>query len=123
MEPHFLCNSDIKNYHSSLAHLSAVQDYLDKETTLGAMLGPVSSIDNKHYHCSPLLTRPTDIDNRRIILNLSHPYGFSVNDQVNKFKFDGRCFTLNFPSVDDIVQDIIDTDDHVIFKIDVVPAF
>ena len=76
------------------------------------MLGPIDNIDNKHYHYK-----------RRAILNLSHPYGSSVNDQVNKLEFEGRCFTLKFPSVDDIVEDILNTDDPVIFKVDVACAF
>ena len=66
---------------------------------LGAMLGPI------------------DKDDRRIILNLSHPYGLSVNDQVDKLQFDSRHFILRFPSVDDIVQDILDTDDLLYSKL------
>ena len=121
--PELLHNLQVKNYPSALAYPSAVQQYLQKEINLGAMLGPVDNIDNRYYHCSPLLTRPKDGDKRRVILNFSYPYGSSVNDQVNKFEFDGRRFTLKFPSVDDIVEDILNTDDPVIFKVDVARAF
>ena len=51
-------------------------------------------------------------------MNLSHPYGTSVNDKVDKLHFDGRHFTLKFPSIDDVVEDILATDDPVIFKVD-----
>ena len=121
-KPELLCNSQAKNYLCALAYPSAVQEYLQKETNLRVMLGPVNNIDNKHYHCSPLLTCPKDGDKGRVILSPPYPYRFLVNDQVNKFEFDGRHFTLKFPSVD-IVEDILNTDDPVIFKVDVACSF
>ena len=87
------------------------------------MLGPLEKADSPYFHCSPLLTKPKDKDRRRVILNLSHPYGTSVNDHVSKNKFDGRCFTLKFPSIDDIVEAILAEDDPVLFKIDISTAF
>ena len=79
---------------------------------------------HNQYHCSPLLTRPKDVDKRRIILNLSHPYGQSVNDHVDKDKFDSATFSLKFPSIVNITQDIIDSKgDVVLFKVDVAHAF
>ena len=58
-----------------------------------------------------------------MILNLSQPYGVSVNDSISKSHFDGWCFTLKFPSIYDIIQDILETEDPVIFKINVARAF
>ena len=120
--PTSLHNVGISNHPSALAYPEAVDEYISKEVALGAMLGP-SDHKNDHYHCSPLLTRPKDTDKRRVILNLSYPYGASVNDCVSKSHFDGRRFTLKFPMIDDIIQDILDTDDPVIFKVDVARAF
>ena len=92
---------------------------------LGAIVGPTSDICSEVYHCSPLLSQPKDNDKRRIILNLSHPYGNSVNENVPRDKFDGHKFTLKFPSVDDIVGKIISLKDQdpVLYKIDVARAF
>ena len=123
LNPASLYNVDICNHPSALAYPKAVDQYISKEVGLGAMLGPCDLRDFDHYHCSPLLTRPKDIDKRRVILNLSYPYGASVNDSISKSHFDGRRFTLKFPMIDDIVQDILDTEDPVIFKIDVARAF
>ena len=114
-----LKTSNTSNHPSALAYPNAVQDYLNKEISSRAMLGPVGHINSKPYHCSPLHTHPQDTDKRRVILNLSYPYGASGNDKVDKLHFDGRCFTLKFPSIDDIVKDILATDDPVIFKVDV----
>ena len=54
---------------------------------------------------------------------MSHVYGASVNDQVSKSCFDNRKFTLRFPGIDHIVQKILETDDPLMYKIDVARAF
>ena len=123
VDPSSLHNVEICNHPSALAYPKVVDQYISKEVGLGAMLGPCDYRDFDHYPCSILLTRPKDRNKRRVILNLSHPYGASVNDSVSKSHFDGRRFTLKFPSIDDIVQDILEIEDPVIFKIDVARAF
>ena len=121
---HELSNKTVINHYSATQYPSQVQEYLDKEKALGALLGPVNNIEHDHYHCSPLLTRPKDVDKRRVILNLSYPYGQSVNSHVNKEKFDSSTFSLKFPNIDNITQDIIDAKgDVVLFKVDVARAF
>ena len=122
-DPTSLHNIEISNHPSTLVYPEAVDQYIAKEVGLGAMLCPSGHKNFHHYHCFPLLTRPKDTDKRRVILNLSYPHGASVNDSVSKSHFDGRRFTLKFPMIDDTVQDILDTDDPVIFKVDVARAF
>ena len=124
-DPGCLQNTEVTNHHSALQYPSAVNDYLRKEMALGAIVGPTFNTFSDAYHCSPLLTRPKDNDKRRIILNLSHPYGNSVNDDVLRDKFDGQKFTLKFPSVDGIVDKIVSLkdEDPVLYKIDVARAF
>ena len=77
-----LHNTDITNHHSALQYPMAVNNILRKEMALGAIVGPTSNTCSETYHCSPLLSRPKDNDKRRIILNLSHPYGYPVNENV-----------------------------------------
>ena len=77
-----------------------------RKVSFGAILGPVDKIDHPHYHCSPILTRPKDNDKRRVILNLSHPRGASVNDNVTRDKFDDTPFALRFRTNDNIVNEI-----------------
>ena len=57
-----LNNKNVTNHYSALAHPQAVQEYLDKEVALGAMLGPVDKIRAEEVHCSPLMTCPKDVD-------------------------------------------------------------
>ena len=119
-----LCNKDSTNHYSARQYPSEVQKYIDKEKSLGALLGPVSSIVHPHYHCSPLMTRPKDNGSRRVILDLSYPRGNSVNSHVQADRFDNSAFVLKFPNIDHITEDIVRcTDDCVLSKIDVARAF
>ena len=91
-------------------------------------MGPISNWggapEHELMHFSPWLTRPKDKDKRRVILDLSYPKGQSMNDQVDRTLFDGLAFTLKFPSVDDILKQIVTHgDDVTLAKIDVARAF
>ena len=104
--PDSLHVTDIINHASATSFPEHIQEYIDKESSLGAMLGPANSVASPYFHCSPLLSRPKDTNKRWIILNLSHPYGAPLNDIVTRHKFDGHPFTLKFPSIDDIADAI-----------------
>ena len=117
-------NTEVSNHHSAIQFPAAIDHYLSKEVSLGAILGPYDSIDYEDLHCSPLLTRPKDGDNRRVILNLSFPAGASLNDAVTRDFFDGRPFTLHFPTIDGILDSIRDIQGTpMLAKIDVARAF
>ena len=88
------------------------------------MLGPIPEVQSRHYHCSPILTRPKYNDKRRVIVNLSYPVGASVKYQVTRNILDNRPFTLKFPKIDDIVQEVINIpNDPMLCKIDIARAF
>ena len=108
--PSNLRRTDISNRFSAISEAGAVTSYIEKEIALGAMIGPANKIDSPYVHCPPppMLTRPKDNNKRRVILNLSHPSGNSVNDEVNRFEFDNRAFTLRLPAIDDITEAICD---------------
>ena len=108
--PDSLHNQSVNNHHSAIQFPEAVEEYIAKEKAQGTLLGPVKSFLPQIYG-----------NNRRI--NLSHPRGQSLNDTVDKVKFDNRNFTLRFPSIDDLVNDANLTTDPLIFKIDVARAF
>ena len=60
----------------------------------------------------------------RIIVNLSSPYGNSVNDRISNEVYDGTEFELKYPSVDNIVNAIHELGPDVLLsKIDVSRAF
>ena len=47
----------------------------------------------------------------------------SVNDCVNRHLFDGNAFALKLTSIDNIMEDIRNTEDPMLFKVDVARAF
>ena len=118
-----LNNTDVTNHFSALQHLKAVTDHLHKEIQLRPILGPFD-IPYHEFHCSPLLPRPKDQDERPVILNLSNPSTNSVNDKVTRSLFDGQQFVLKFPTIDNIISQIKATKDRVLLaKIDIARAF
>ena len=106
-----------------MQHAKHVEEYLQTEMAHGAILGPFDDISSKLYHCSPLLTRPKPPDKRRVIVDLSFPRGNSVNDHIDKNKFDGYNFTLKLPTIDHITTAMKQFNDPVIGKIDISRAF
>ena len=71
-----------------------------------------------------MLTRPKDLDNRRVILNLSYPKGGSLNDNIDKLHFDAKEYILKFPTIDDICEEFCSNPSEVLLsKIDVSRAF
>ena len=111
--------------HASARHFSShVQTYIQEELKHGAMLGP---FDHKPIplHVSPFMTRDkADSDTRRTIVDLSWPKGQSVNSGVQKSKYLGTEFILNYPSVDDIVKRVIRLGPgSLLCKIDISRAF
>ena len=85
---------------------SAVQKYLLKEKSYGAILGPFAE---NPFICnivlSPLNTVPkTEPSERRIILDLSFPKIMATNDSVSKDFYLGERVSLSYPGVDDLVN-------------------
>ena len=64
------------------------------------------------------MTRPKDIDKRRVILDLSYHRGASFNDHMDRDKFDHKDFALKLTCIDDIVKDIANVSDPVLCKVD-----
>ena len=88
-----------------------------------AILRPTNEVNSSHFHCSLMLTRPKDNNKRGVILNLCHPLGHSINDEVDRLRFDNRYFTLILPVIVDILEDICVKQDPVLFKIDIAHTF
>ena len=119
-----LNNLEIQNHFSALQYPSAVNQYLKKEMALCAILSPVGGSDRHPIHCSLLLTRPKDLHKCRVIMDLSYPKGGSVNDFIDKQHFYGYKFTMIFPTIDDLTEEIKKYIDTVcLLKIDVARAF
>ena len=123
-ESRHLINSKSVSNHASACHFpEAVDEYIHKERSHGAILGPISHIPHSQFHCSPLMTRPKDGNKRRVILDLSYPKGSSLNTFVDSATFDQVHFRLKFPSIDQITTYINTLHNPRIAKVDISRAF
>ena len=114
----------VDNHASAIEYREDINQYLRKEIRLDAILGPLDQWTVPGCPVSPLMTRPKDIDKRRIIVDLSYGGQDSVNGLTAKVYYDGRPFALTLPSLDYLIQDIINCPRNPrIMKIDIERAF
>ena len=119
----FQFNSLVENHPSAVNFPSDVDTYFHKELAHKAIVGPY---DNFPFpvHYSPMLSRPKPDDTRRVIVNLSYPYGASLNDCICDTTYDNVHFKLRYPAVQDIVNEIEALHSDVLLsKIDISRAF
>ncbi len=97
-----------KNHRGAMDFLPEIRKYLIKEKQNNAILGP---FDGNPFGTaakfSPLNTRPKPDGSRRVILDLSCPRGNAVNDSINKKWYMGDEIELKFPTVDNLVAQIL----------------
>ena len=71
------------SHKSAVDFQDHVELYLQEEMNYGAILGPFKDPPIKQMHISPFMTREkANSDKRRVIIELSFPFGHSVNDGV-----------------------------------------
>ena len=117
--------SDNRNHNSAVEFPNDVRAYLEEEREFGAILRPFKKCPIKNCHFSPFMTRhKPNSDNRRVIIDLSWPLENSVNDGIDKNSYLGTDFSLTFPSIDHITDEVrrIGKGAHL-YKIDISRAF
>ena len=114
-----------KNHSSAVDYPEDIKAYLNEEIQYGAIIGPFQSNPIPNCHVSPFMTREKpNASNRRVIIDLSWPKHNSVNDGVDKNSYLGSEFSLTFPTIDDITNELvkIGPGSHI-YKIDISRAF
>ena len=101
-----------------------IDQYLSEELKYGAIYGPFKQLPFP-VHISPLMTRPKqNTDKRRTIMDLSWPEGASINSAIHKFKYLDTYFSLSYPSIDHIVQEVKKLGPgSLLYKLDISRAF
>ena len=120
----FPLSSSKTNHTSAIEHGTHVEAYIKKELEYGALYGPFQDLDFQ-IHVSPLMTREKhNSDSRRTIMDLSWPKGFSVNDAIHKCKYLDSYFTLQYPSIDHIINKVKAIGPgSLLYKVDISRAF
>ena len=100
--------SRYQNLISAMEHPQVVQDYLDKELEAKRVIkvGSLERALQLGIHCSPfgVIPKKHRPDAWRLILDLSHPEGHSVNDGINK-----ELCSLSYVSLDEVVAAIMES--------------
>ena len=93
-----------QNMRSELVHPEVVQQYLDKECSLGRMLGPFSAAEMSrlpacHINQFGVIPKGHNTGNWRLIIDLSFPPGGSVNDGISS-----ELCSLTYTSVEQVAE-------------------
>ena len=98
------CRSAQRNMLSAYQHPEVIEEYLEEECRQGRVLGPFKAGEIPGLHISRfgVIPKPHKPGKWRLILDLSHPEGASVNDGI-----DPQLSTLSYVSVDDVAEAIV----------------
>lgn len=98
-----------RNHAGARNFSAAVTQYLQRERSYNAVIGPFQSNPfSSDVVILPLNSVPKSVPgDRRIILDLSWPDGASVNDGISAHEYLGEEIWLTYPSVDDIAERIV----------------
>ena len=105
------------NMQSAMANPSVVDEYLEKDVGHGRVIGPLSEEEYPTAHVSHFGVIPKSKDPKeqptqewRLIVDLSHPMGASVNDDIEP-----ELCTLKYTSVDEAVRLVLSSGTVVCF--------
>ena len=96
----------LENHNTAGEYATHVDSFVDKETRLGAMLGPFHIPPFVPWtQTSPVLTRPKrNSSERRIIVDLSFPPQGSVNAGILPRFFQGERREYTLPSIENLIS-------------------
>lgn len=94
------------NHQSAIRHPNHVNAFIQKELQHHAILGPFKEPPFTPWcWMSPIMTRPKkESQERRIIMDLSFPHGFSPNDGISIYDHFGKDISYSLPSISDLIN-------------------
>lgn len=94
-----------KNMHSAMDNPKVVSDYIEAELLRGVLLGPFAHSEVPEVHLSRfgVIPKSSQPGKWRLIVDLSHPEGKSVNDGISP-----ELCSLKYVRVDDVVRKLLD---------------
>lgn len=121
-----LYNPYVPNHPSAANFKQYVQDYIQKECRLGAIIGPFDSPPFVPWcNVAPMMSRekPNKVD-RRIIVDLSFPHGNGPNHFIQKNSVFGCSVSHTLPSVNDAINIITTLEYNVLLcSVDIARAY
>lgn len=121
-----LYNPHVPNHPSASNFQQQVQEYIQKERRLGAIIGPFDRPPFEPWcNVAPMMSRekPNKTD-RRIIVDLSFPHGNGPNQFIEKNSVFGCGVSHTLPSVNDAVNIITTLEFNVLLcSVDIARAY
>ena len=97
------CQAARRNMASAMENPTIVDKYLAKENELGRIIGPITPGSVQlQINCLGVIPKSNHPGKWRLIVDLSHPSGYSINDGI-----DPELCTLSYASVDDAITTIL----------------
>ena len=115
-----------RNHKGARDYPEFVQKYLSKECEEVRIVGPFKENPlSVPLAVSPINTVPkSSEDERRVIVDLSWPVGFSVNDGISKNMYLGEVINLHYTSVEEVCKMVMEAGPGaVIYKRDLRHAY
>ena len=119
--PYHTLRSARKNLGSAIEHPKVVEEYLAAEISQNRVAGPFtrSSIADVHIRRFGMIIKGHQSNKWRLIVDLSHPVGHSINDGISK-----QLCSLRYITVDTAISHIITFGPGTLLaKIDIKHAF
>ena len=117
-----ISNNAEENHQSALQYPESIDEYINTELQLCALLGPFHQPPHPCFTWSPLMTWPKGAG-RHVILDLS--FGdFSVNKATKRVHYGHTPFSLKLPNLDGLINTLNTLGDHArLFKVDISRTF
>ena len=110
-----------RNLEGARSHPEVVQEYLNTEVHMGRVIGPLDKSFNLAIHISRfgVIPKSHQPNKWRLIVDLSYPVGFSVNDSIPK-----NLSSIKYITIDNAIQEILRLGKGILLaKIDIQSAF
>ena len=110
-----------KNLQGATFHLEVVDKYIEDEVALNRVYGPYPKTICSSVHISRFGVIPKSHQPNKwhLIIDLSHPQGHSVNDNIPK-----TLCSLSYITVDDAIERILELGSNsLLAKVDIKSAF
>lgn len=110
-----------KNMHSAEENPHVVEEYLEAELARGVLLGPFQreEVPGVHLNRFGVIPKSSQPEKWRLIVDLSHPEGKSVNDGIDP----SRC-SLQYVRIDEVVKQLLQLGPGALMaKLDVKSAY
>ena len=119
-----LNRKSIDNHSSAQQFDTHVKKFIDKELQHVTIMGPFTHVPHPLFHCSPMLIiRPKDVSDRRVIVDLSYGDVDAANRATDRDVYEGVPFTLQLPTFDHVLHQVLNLNNPRLIKADISRAF